>query len=142
MVPHALLWIPFRSPLLGEIAVSSFSCQLPSYTCHRYALYMCLSLGLTLKLFSARRVLIAPMTQSRFRTRPILGLQHIRPFLSLCTATVSLIKFTHPGSLQNAVFETTHLMRNDGEGQVSNLTSMKETIPQPLYLLSYITDSE
>ena len=27
----------------------------------------------------------------------------------------------------------------DGEGQGSNLTSMKETIPQPLYHLSYFT---
>lgn len=30
----------------------------------------------------------------------------------------------------------------NGEGQGSNLTSMKETIPQPLYRLSYFTYSE
>lgn len=99
-------------------------------------------LDVTFRLISAERVLIAPMTQPRFRTRPILGMQHIQPFLSLCTATVSLVKLTHPGPLQNAAFEITLLMRNDGEGQDSNLTSMKETIPQPLYHLSYFTDSE
>lgn len=85
--------------------------------CLRYALNMNPFIhGFTFRLISAERVLIALMTQPRCRTRPILGLQHIQLFLSLCTAAVPLAKLTHPGPLQNAAFEITLLMWNDGEG--------------------------